>query len=167
MNSRPDDIAVDPDAPASEEELAAAEKLRLALEDPSRASGEAELARALSLSHAPREISASLNAALVAKALAPQTPRRADGRRVIRVAFGAAAATLAIAAAAALLLRPGANEAPQVAVVTPIPLVQVRSTAPLFHAPFEATNASARIDRIALARSDDLRENRYATWGVK
>jgi hypothetical protein len=49
----------------------------------------------------------------------------------------------------------------------PVALVQVRSTAPLFHEPFNAATASARVDRIALARSDDLRENMYAQWGVR
>ncbi|MEO8875737.1 MAG: hypothetical protein ABI461_09140 [Polyangiaceae bacterium] len=177
MTTPRDDIEIDPDAPPSEEELAAAEQLRLALEDPSRASNEAELARALSLAHTPREIPADVNAALVAKSLEKMAVKRASDPqrgRVIRVAFGAVAATLAIAAAAILFVQFNAGNAPQVAVLTPaVPLVQVRSTAPLFHEPFPASDlgrvatASTRIDRIAMARGDDLRENMYASWGVK
>ncbi len=45
-------------------------------------------------------------------------------------------------------------------------LAQSRSTAPLFQAD-SAGAASSRIDRIASARSRDLRDNRYALWGVR
>jgi hypothetical protein len=167
VNSRRDDIEVDPDAPASEEEIAAADELRLALEDPSRKSEEADLARALSLANAPREIPESVHSALIAKSLDKMAAKRTDRGRVIRVAFGAATA-FAIAASVLFLARFSSetSPAPQVAAVA-IPLVQVHSTAPLFHEPFNAATASARIDRIAMARSDDLRENMYAQWGVK
>ncbi len=167
MNSRRDDSLVDPDAPASEEEIAAAEELRLALEDPSRASAEADLARALSLAHAPREIPKSVHDALVAKSLGKMAAKRDERSNVVRVTFGAAT-ILAIAAAILFAVRfnAPASDSPHVA-VAPVVLVQVRSTAPLFHEPFDATTASARVDRIALARSDDLRENMYAQWGVK
>ncbi|MEO7110392.1 MAG: hypothetical protein ABI183_08155 [Polyangiaceae bacterium] len=171
MNSRRDNSLLDPDAPASEEEIAAAEELRLALADPSRKSEEADLARALSLANEPREIPQSVHDALVAKSLekmAAKRASRAEGRgRVIRVAFGAATA-FAIAASLFLFIRFNSQTSqPAEAAVAQIPLVQVHSTAPLFHEPFNAATASARIDRIAMARSDDLRENMYAQWGVK
>jgi hypothetical protein len=44
--------------------------------------------------------------------------------------------------------------------------VQSRSTAPLFRVGSEGATSS-RIDRIASARSRDLRDNRYAQWGVR
>jgi hypothetical protein len=167
VNSRRDDSLVDPDAPASEEEIAAAEELRAALEDPSRKSEEADLARALSLANAPRDIPESVHSALIAKSLDKTAAKRAERSNVVRVAFGAATA-FAIAASVFFFVRFNSetSSAPQVATIA-IPLVQVHSTAPLFHEPFNAATASARIDRIALARSDDLRENMYAQWGVK
>lgn len=172
MTTRRDDIEVDPDAPASEEEIAAAEELRAALEDPSRKSEQADLARALSLANDPRELPKSVHDALVAKSLdkmaAKRIHRAVERGRVIRVAFGAAAA-FAVAAGVLFAMQFGsygpAARAPEA--VASIPLVQVHSTAPLFHEPFNAATASARIDRIAMARSDDLRENMYAQWGVK
>lgn len=93
--------------------------------------------------------------------------KRTGGGRVIRVAFGAAAA-FAVAAAVLFAVRFN-SPAPQTADVatSQITLVQVHSTAPLFHEPFNVATTSARIDRIELARSDDLRENMYAQWGVK
>ena len=168
MKDERDDLPIDPDAPPSEQELAQAEELRLALEDPARASEEAELARALSLAHAPRDIPESVHSAILAKNLDKMSARTASRGRVIRVVFGAGAAVLALAAAIVLWVRTSdvAVSTPPTALAPPV-LLQARSTAPLFDAPFDASSTSARIDRIALARSDDLRENMYATWGVK
>jgi hypothetical protein len=48
--------------------------------------------------------------------------------------------------------------------------VPSRSTDDLFdpHKEFPKTGGeSARIDRIAMARTSDLRQNRFAAWGVK
>jgi hypothetical protein len=160
---------VDPDAPASAEELAAAAALRDALEPapgaPPTAQEEADLLRALALADSPRELPAAQADALVARALETWDARRAAKRSerrgvVVRVAFGAA--TLALAAAAVLLFvgrPPGGTE--QAA------LVHVRSTQPLFDQPFERGQASARADRIATARAADLRENRFAMRGVR
>ncbi len=156
----------DPDAPPSQEELAEAEKLRLALEDPSRSSTGADLARALAVAHSPRELDPSAHAAIIAKALATKKRTPAETGRVIKVWFGAAAALVAVAAMALIWLRGQPLEAPAASNAA-VPLVQVRSTAPLFHEPFDIASTSARVDRIALARADDYRENMYAQWGVK
>ena len=43
----------------------------------------------------------------------------------------------------------------------------MRSTQALFDQPFERGQATARADRIAVARTADLRQNRFARWGVK
>ncbi len=168
MKRERDDMPIDPDAPPSEEELAQAAELRLALEDPSRASEEAELARALSLAHAPHEIPQSVHSAIIAKNVEKMAAKSAPRGRVIRVAFGAGAAALALAAAILIWIRTNDLTPSTAPMTAPAPvLLQARSTSPLFDAPFDAQSTSARIDRIAMARSDDLRENMYASWGVK
>ena len=43
-----------------------------------------------------------------------------------------------------------------------------RSTQPLFPERFPATGGeTSRIDRIAMARGADLRDNEFAKWGVR
>jgi hypothetical protein len=42
-----------------------------------------------------------------------------------------------------------------------------RTTAPLFSERFETGDTTARMDAIASARGRDLRDNRYASWGVR
>jgi hypothetical protein len=163
-------LDVDPDAPASDEELRAAAELRDALADPSRESDEAALARALVLAHSPKPISDEQNRALIERALSRSAsvvttlaPARARRTRVIW--FSAATTALAIAAAAMVFQAP--SEAP-VARALPHEALHARSTQPLFHEPFAAHGgASARIDRIASARALDLRENRFARWDVR
>src|SRR6185295_19518370 len=89
---------------------------------------------------------------------------------VLFVAFGAAATTaLAAAAAAMLLVYPAEkSSAPSSAAAPPVEsLVPSRSTASLFSEKFETGETSARLDRITSAREKDLRENRYALWGVR
>jgi hypothetical protein len=157
----------DPDAPPSAEEIAEAERLRDALADPARVHEGATLARAVALAHEPRAIDPGEHQAIVERAIAAATKgKRATGGRVIRVVFGVAAA---LSAAAALLLvigrsaeRSARPEMPATA------LAPVRSTQPLFHEPFARIGgASDRIDRIAMARAGDLRDNRFALWGVR
>jgi hypothetical protein len=170
------DVPDDPDAPASAEEIAAAEKLRDALADPKIDHEGAAFARAAALAHAPRAIDEAEHRAIVERVIAAaaksdrsQTKeRRAGGGRVIRVAFGAAAA-LSLAAAAILAIGNVGGGAREQAALEPIvPLAPVRSTQPLFHEPFARSGgASARIDRIARAREGDLRENRFALRGVR
>lgn len=154
----PRDMVDDPDAPVSEEERAEAERLRAALEDPSVPHADAELARALAASHNPRDLTPQHHRELVARAL----PRRRAV--VIRVAFGASA-VLAAAAVALLVLGggPGGGSPSQ-----PPSLAVSRSTQPLFPDPFARTGGeTTRIDRIALARAADLRDNEFAKWGVR
>jgi hypothetical protein len=160
MASDKKQLGIDPDAPPSEEELAESARLREALADPSKASEDAELLRALASAHAPREIDPLVHRAIVEKAVSAARPRRGV---VIRVAFGVAAV---VAAAALILLfirtlpRPSDGTTAQVSMS--------RSTQPLFTEPFAPQGGeSARIDRIAMAREADLRENRFARWGVR
>jgi len=162
----------DPFAAPSAEELIQSERLRQAL----AGRGEHEdlnLARALSAAFA-----ASERAPLVAPAArAPgeerhakraSQPRQKNGL-LLRFAGGGAA--LAAAAAVWLSLysshsRNSSPVQPAAADLQVLALAQSRSTAPLFQSdPGEA--ASNRIDRIASVRSRDLRDNRYALWGVR
>jgi hypothetical protein len=154
----------DLDAPASEEERAAAEDLRAALEDPRRTSDGADLARALSSAWSPRDLPAEEHAALVARALAR---RRAPARsgRVVRISFALGTA-VALAAAVLLVLR--SDRRPLGAPAAAVGLAVSRSTQPLFPDRFAPTGGeTARIDRIAMARAADLRDNEFAKWGVR
>jgi hypothetical protein len=164
-----DDIR-DPDAPPSAEEAAEAEALRDAL-GKGTPHAAADFARAVSLAHAPRPIADGEHRALVERAILRGETRRAQGRRR-RGRVGIAFATgLALAAAVALTVGSLSrrDEAPSAAASPTLePLVPVRSTQPLFREPFARTGGeSARIDRIASARAIDLRDNRFAAWGVK
>ncbi|HEY6459744.1 MAG TPA: hypothetical protein VIY73_06320, partial [Polyangiaceae bacterium] len=142
--SDPRDRIDDPDVPPSEEERAAAENLRAALEDPARPNDDAALARALSSAWSPRDLPADVHLALVAKALALRTRRRGV---VVRVSFGASA-VLALAAAVLLLVRSDRQSPDTVHSVAVIAVS--RSTQALFPDRFPATGGeTARIDRIA------------------
>jgi hypothetical protein len=46
-------------------------------------------------------------------------------------------------------------------------LRKARTTQPLFDEPFHAGETSARIDKIAIARAADYRDNYFAKRGVK
>src|SRR5437899_8847268 len=97
---------IDPDAPASAEEIAEAEALRDALADPRIDHEGAALARAAALAHTPRAIDPGEHRAIVERVLraAPAKARPARAR-VIRVTFGVAAA-LSMAAAMILVVGP-------------------------------------------------------------
>ncbi len=150
----------DPLAEASPEELVESERLRQALDG----KGEHEhlhLARALSAAFAP-----SLDRPLLEPKLAAKAPERRTGQ-VIYYRFAAVASVLAVAAAVLLRLTSelgqGSRPAPDLASLA---LAQSRSTAALFQAD-SAGAPSERIDRIASARGRELRDNRYALWGVR
>jgi len=146
----------DPFAAASPEELVESDRLRRALEG----EGDHEhlrLARALSAAFTPR----------AAQPLpAPELPAvRGPAGTVIFGRFAGVASALAFAAAIWLWLAPVRHErSPSAPDLTT--LAQSRSTAAFFHAS-SAGAPSDRIDRIASARGRDLRDNRYALWGVK
>jgi len=160
-------MVLDPDAPATEAELAQAETLRDALADASQPSEDAALLRALALADSPRPLPEAAQDDLVAKALAKMDAKQGRQRSerrgvVVRVTFGAAALVAAAAAVVFVVGRTGdLDSGAQPA------LAHVRSTQPLFDQPFERGQASARADRIAVARTADLRQNRFARWGVK
>lgn len=141
-----------------------AAELARALDGAAPTTAEAELAVALRNAWAPRALDEAENAALVAKAIGASSDARASSERravVVRVAFGASVSVLALAASVLLFVNVTGEESPAA------PLARTRSTQPLFSEPFRPGEASARIDRIALSRASDLRDNRFARWGVK
>lgn len=152
----------DPLAEPSAEELVESERLRQAL-DGHGDHQDLRLARTLSAAFAP-----SLERPLPEPELerGPQLKVRRSGQ-VVFYRFAGVGTALALAAAVLLRLTPelrtNSAPAPDLAVLA---LAQSRSTATLFQA--DAAGApSERIDRIASARGRDLRDNRYALWGVR
>jgi hypothetical protein len=148
---------------ALEGERRAADDLRQALEDASLPHEGAVLVRALAAAWAPKPLSDPEHRAIVDRALAATVRggaviawRRPGG--VVRVAFGTTVGALALAAAFVILVRAPKGE---------VALAHARSTQPLFAEPFKAGETSARIDRIAVARASDYRDNRFAKWGVR
>jgi len=152
----------DPFAPPSPDELVESERLRRALD------GEAEgdhldlvLARALSAAHSPQ---AAPEASLA------QAARGLEARaaKVLYLRFGGVIASLAVAAGVVLTFGSRAVRAPAPAPdLQTLTLAQSRSTAPLFPSALAAGPPSTRIDRIASVRARELRENRYALWGLR
>jgi hypothetical protein len=147
----------DPDAPPSEEEIRESQRLRDALEDASKESADADLLRAVKNAAAPKAIGKTDLDEAVKRGIS--RGERKSGGVVIRVAFGASF-VLAAAAAIVFFLGRGPVASPE--------LAHARSTQSLFTERFEARGGeSARIDRIAVARAADLRENHFARWGVR
>ncbi len=158
------------DLPASAEELERAAALRDALERGSEASDDASLLVALRAAHAPTEIDENEHHLIVERALVQVLPPLASLATLVHEAKVVplrprrtlvAATTTLLALAAGVVLWMNATSSAEV------PLAKARSTQPLFEEPFKPGEASARIDRIALARSADYRENRFAKWGVR
>jgi hypothetical protein len=171
----------DPFAPASADELRESERLRQALETGNDHHADAALARALRSAVSPPSLTGEARERAEARVRplgdAPEpnstkSERVAEPRRnVVFVTFGAVA--LAAAAGFVLMLARPSAEPPASAELArtnagPRPeLLQSRTTGELFHERFEAGATTARIDRITSARARDLRENRYALWGVR
>ena len=151
----------DPFAPASAEELVESERLRQAL-DGQGDHDDLRLARALSAAFSP-----SVDRPVLDPQLAVRTADAKRSGQVIFYRFAGVATALAVAAAVLLRLTPVSQEsAPPAADLAVLALAQSRSTAALF--PADSAGApSQRIDRIASARGRDLRDNRYALWGVR
>ncbi len=185
-DATPDDANRDVLADASEEELAAAARLRDALEQGELprigpVSDELLLAQALGHAFAPRDLDGNEHARILAAALHPAPalglapPRARRGRTVLvaSVSFGGA---LALAASVLLVLgmtrsAPMAASGPSsdVSVVTAATALVPRSTEPLFVREGRplGRQGSARIDRIASARSGEYLQARLARLGAR
>ncbi len=128
------------------------------------------------------EISAERNEALIQAAIERAAPERTGRvlafRRALPVTVGAITSLVAIAAGIALMFQRAEQAEPSASIgarpgsaaIARASLIRSRSTDDLFD-PAEkfpvSGEESARIDRIALARASDLRQNRYAAWGVR
>ncbi|MFO0678493.1 MAG: hypothetical protein U0169_18290 [Polyangiaceae bacterium] len=159
----------DANEPESRLESDAARALGEALDDPTTLHEDAAFLQAVRIAHDPSAIAEADHDAIVAKALLRHHARSRPN--VIRVSF-AVATSLAVAAAVFFVILPpgssGSGGSSGVPSVPPAELLSVRSTQELFDGPFARTGgASSRIDRIAIARSADLRENRFRRWGVR
>lgn len=158
----------DPLAPATEDELAESARLRDALEQ-GGAHGDSATLAALRVAfqgapHDAPDLEPALRQALAAR------PRRPN---VVYALFGGASAVLAVAAAVVLFVggsrseeAPLASRAEDASAATG-DYARPRSTAPLFTDGFQTVDTTARMDLIANARGRDLRDNRYAAWGVR
>lgn len=156
---------VDPFADASDEERAESERLRRALsgngDHPS-----SSLARALSAAHGAQD------ASLPSVPSVPAAPVDSRLGKLLFYRVATVGASLALAAAVTLWLVRPPDEQPSTEPMANAPdlpalaYAQSRSTASLF-AGDEPGPASTRIDRIASARARDLRDNRFAAWGVR
>ena len=116
----------------------------------------------------PRDLDPSRHAQILARALAPRPGK------VRSLAFGGIASLAALAAAFALFMGQRSRPVPTSSLESQAqsaagPTVAVsRSTTALFPDGIPATGGtSERVDRIAFARAQDLRENRFARWGVR
>jgi len=141
----------DPLAPPTPEEAQAAAELASALEGSADTTG-FTLVRALQLAQAP-----------VAPTL-PQHERvlrrvRLTRHKLVIATLGSVSTLLAAAAALFLLLEPARAPNPR--------LATSRSLDAVLGAEAFNLTASERMDRIVVARAADLRENRYAAWGVR
>jgi hypothetical protein len=161
----------DPDAPPTEEERASAEALRSALDGTPVTSGvndDAHLARSLRAAWSPSELSADRHRRILDDALARSAPAARPQRRgrVLRLAFGAGTVVALAAGVAAVVWTEAPPEgAPYEAAAA---LATSRSTQPLFPEAFARRGGeTSRIDRIALARQADLRDNEFARWGAR
>lgn len=135
------------------DELALATALRDAL-------GEDPLAAALAAAWRPAELPEREHAAILARALATAPAEGKSNVVAFRLRRAALATTTALAFAASVVVWIGNAR-------TELPLAQARSTQALFDEPFHGGEASARIDRIAVARASDLRDNQFAKWGAR
>ena len=154
----------DPFAPPSAEELVESERLRQALDgDGHDDHADLALARALSAAFAPAATNTTAATEPRAAAVITRAPRAKSNVILFRFAGGGAALAAAAAVLLAILPKPRLDTVPDLPALA---LVQSRSTAALFRAD-SAGAASSRIDRIASVRSRDLRDNRYAIWGVR
>jgi hypothetical protein len=103
------------------------------------------------------------------------TVARSDDRRsrskVTYLAWGFASSLVAMAAAIALVIRsesPSPSMAAKASAVPRPAFALSRSTTDLFSESFPRSGGTTgRVDRIAYARAQDLRENRFARWGTR
>lgn len=181
MNDEPRDRkgdGSDDEAEASPQELAAAARLRDALEAGAAlpdvgATDELRLARALSHGFAPGDIDPEVHGRLIDDALAG---RRRPARRGWRSPVVVSASLGGVLALAASVLFVVSSSGQPASAVDPVAMnaaaaaaLVPRSTEPLFvHEQRPLPHrGSARIDRIASARSGEYLQARLTRWGAR
>jgi hypothetical protein len=118
---------------------------------------------------APRLRLVGGSASRAAPAPRPRESTSARSRWTAKGTMAALSGVVALAAGVALLLGQLDRAAAPAASLSASALIHARSTDDLFDPAqkFEVGAQSARIDRIASARASDLRQNRFAAWGVR
>lgn len=162
----------DPGAEPSPAELLESARLRDAL-DQGTPNADLSLLRALrapfgaaSDEHDARD-SAAHARALEAALGSSTTGHRRSKASVVYAIFGAASALAAAAAVVTLFVGAPRNSSPSPSLVEASVYVKPHSTAPLFAERFQTGDTTARMDLIASARGRELRDNRFAAWGVR
>lgn len=156
---RPGSLPEDWQSPSDDEKEAAA-RLRDALQRaPDKADPDLEFIRALRSAANPAPIEPQRHEALLGAALARRP------RRHVYPLFAAASA-VAIAAAVALVFGLPEKDA-DVPPHSSARAIPCRSAAGLFDTSFPVTGGtSARVDRVAMAREREMRDNLFAQWQV-
>ena len=167
-----------PDTPPSEDEIRAAEALRRALDGraDAMAPGEkedgaaraAELVQSIRAAASPVSLSRERHQRILDRALGAERRSRS---KITYLAWGGAASLVAMAAAIALVIRsesPSPSMAAKASSASRPAFALARSTTDLFSESFPRSGGTTgRVDRIAYARAQDLRENRFARWGTR
>lgn len=127
---------------------------------------EDEMVLALKAAWNPGALDAKEHERIVDRALAGAVVRQLQPRSRLRVAAVTVSTVFALAAGMVLFLQTQSTSV-RGGRVQEVALAKARSTQPLFDEPFHAGETSARIDKIALARASDYRDNYFAKRGVK
>ncbi|MBX3231733.1 MAG: hypothetical protein KIT84_23095 [Labilithrix sp.] len=122
-----------------------------------------ELVHALEAAWNPAALDPAEHRRIVDRATAGAVVQLRPARRRLGVAIVTTTTVFALAAGVVLWITAVGPSGPKGEVA----LARARSTQPLFDEPFKAGETSARIDRIALARSSDYRDNYFARRGVR
>jgi len=115
---------------------------------------------------APEQVGGDQRSAMVAR-----SHDRRSRSKITYLAWGGAASLVAMAAAIALVIRsesPSPSLAAKASAVPRPAFALARSTTDLFSESFPRSGGTTgRVDRIAYARAQDLRENQFARWGTR
>lgn len=124
---------------------------------------EDDMVVALKAAWNPAPIDADAHRAIVDRATARAVVQLKPSARRMNIAIVTTTTAFALAASVIVWITAG----PSGGLKSEVALTKARSTQPLFDEPFKPGETSARIDRIALARSSDYRNNFFARRGVK
>jgi len=124
---------------------------------------EDDMVVALKAAWNPAPIDAEAHRTIVDRATARAVVQLKPSSRRMNIAIVTTTTAFALAASVIVWITAG----PTIGLKGELAIAKARSTQPLFDEPFKTGEASARIDRIAMARSSDYRDNFFARRGVK